>query len=382
MKTKMPKFYSLANIMKAAPEAKYYMVYGQRSNGKTFSVLEYGLRKYLESGEQTAIIRRFKEDFMGGNADDMFKNFIHNEWRGNVIEELSKGEWNFVKYEKSKWYLEHINEDGETDKKDPNPFAYRFALTDEEHKKGTGYPLITTILFDEFITRSYYLPNEFITFMNILSTVIRLRDNAKIFMCANTINKYSLYFNEMGLTRVKNQKQGTIDVYEYGSSGLQVAVEYSEFSAKAKKSDIYFAFDNPKLKMITTGEWEISLYPHCPVDYFPNEVIYQYFIVFDNEILHCEIINHKNHINESKVEEQLFTFVHRKTTPIKDDGVCMVFQDKNEPKANYARKINKPTTPIQKKIWWFYVADKIYYQDNSVGETMRNYLEWCNHESN
>ena len=56
-----------------------------------------------------------------------------------------------------------------------------------------------TILFDEFITKGMYLTDEFMAFMNTLSTIIRQRDNVKIFMCGNTVNKFNPYFEEMGL---------------------------------------------------------------------------------------------------------------------------------------------------------------------------------------
>ena len=58
------------------------------------------------------------------------------------------------------------------------------------------------ILFDEFITRSMYLPDEFVIFTNVLSTIIRDRNNVKIFMCGNTVNKYCPYYKEMGLNNV------------------------------------------------------------------------------------------------------------------------------------------------------------------------------------
>ena len=92
-------------------------------------------------------------------------------------------------------------------------------------------------------------------FTNILSTIIRQRDDVKIFLCGNSINKVNPYFTEMGLTKAKNQAKNTIDVYTYGNSDLKVAVEYTgdvnTTGKSLKGSDKYFAFDNPKLKMIT-----------------------------------------------------------------------------------------------------------------------------------
>ena len=51
------------------------------------------------------------------------------------------------------------------------------------------------------------------------------------------------------------EKAAMGDVYKYGDSGLSVAVEYCESTQKfgGKKSDVFFAFDNDRLKMVTTG---------------------------------------------------------------------------------------------------------------------------------
>ena len=34
--------------------------------------------------------------------------------------------------------------------------------------------------------------------------------------------------------------------------------------------DVYFAFNNPKLQMITSGAWEMAIYPHNKVKYKPK----------------------------------------------------------------------------------------------------------------
>ena len=62
-------------------------------------------------------------------------------------------------------------------------------------------------------------------------------------MLGNTVNKYSPYFEEMGLKHVKEQKQGTVDVYKYaGNDKLTVVVDYTSTSRSqgGKASDVYF----------------------------------------------------------------------------------------------------------------------------------------------
>ena len=51
-----PKYYSLDRIL--SKEACYNIIFGERSNGKTYSVLKYSIKHYFETRGQFAIVRR------------------------------------------------------------------------------------------------------------------------------------------------------------------------------------------------------------------------------------------------------------------------------------------------------------------------------------
>ena len=367
-KQEQQEYYTLAPILKE--KAHYNIIIGERSNGKTYSVLQKIVNDYAKEGKQAALLRRMQEDFIGKRGAGLFEPLIDN----GEIEKATNGAWTSVYYYASRWFLCRYEEDkkGNTERiTDNQPFMYGFALSQMEHEKGTGYPNVKTIVFDEFITRMAYLRDEFVLFMNTLSTIIRSRDDVTIFMLGNTVNKYCPYFDEMGLRHIKDMKQGEIDVYQLKhTSGkiLKVAVEYCKPFEKGKKSDFYFAFDNQKLEMITTGVWEIDIYPHCPYHYKPKHILFTYFIEFDRELLQCEIV---------QVDGVCFTFIHRKTTPLKHPDTDLVFTTRYDARPNYRRKLTKPRLDIERKIAEFYATDKIFYQDNEVGEIVRNYLLWC-----
>jgi hypothetical protein len=354
------KYYRLKKIL--SYNAKYNFIFGERSNGKTYSVLEHGLINYIKTGKQTAIIRRYQDDFTGKRGQMMCDNLVTN----GAVAKLTNGEWTTIYYYGSRWYLARIEEDRII--KDTNPWAFGFALTSEQHDKSTSYPNVTTILFDEVISRTGYLDSEFVLFTSVLSTIIRDRTDVTIFMLGNTINKYCPYFKEMGLKHVKEMDPGDIDVYSYGESGLTVAVEYTKSNAEGKPSDVYFAFDNPKLSMITGGAWELDIYPHCPVKYKPKDIIFIYFILFDSAVLQCEIVS---------VDDVTFTFIHKKTTPLMDPYHDLIYTPDFSPRHNYRRLITQPQDDLDKKIAWYYKTDRIFYQDNEVGEIVRNYLMFC-----
>ena len=369
------KFYSIRHLIQLHPDAQYYVVYGQRSNGKTYSTFDYCLEEYFKNGHEIAYIRRWKEDIKQSNMNKLFDGLI----RDGKIKKYSKGKYEEVLYYGRAFYLvgyENITkEDGTIERKKivhDKPFCYVYVLTEEEHNKGFESPEIWNIIFDEFIARGRYLPDEFITFQNTLSTIIRLRDNVKIFMLGNTINRYSIYFNEMGLSNIQKQKIGTIDVYNYGESGLKVVCEYSDIEAKKKRSDVYFAFENPKLQMITRGAWEIAIYPHLYPDmkYLPKDVKYFYFIEFDNILLQCDIIALKD-------KKMLFTFIHLKTTPIKEDNRNLVYTLNPNAKKNYRRNLLIAFSPLEKLIVDMFRKDKVFYQNNEIGDVVRNYINVC-----
>ena len=362
------EYYNLQPILSEG--AHYNLIIGERSNGKTYSTLLYALRMYTKKGFQTALLRRMQEDFVGKRGASLFNPLVDN----GEIEKATCGEYDSIYYYGGRWFLCKYtqNDKGQFERiVDKTPFMYGFAISQMEHEKGNGYPDVKTIIFDEFITRMSYLRDEFVLFMNTLSTIIRSRDDVKIFMLGNTVNKYCPYFDEMGLRHIKDMKQGEIDVYQLKhSSGktLKVAVEYCKPFEKGKKSDFYFAFDNQKLEMITSGVWEIDIYPHCPYKYKPKNVLFTYFIEFDRNLLQCEVV---------QVDDVCFTFIHRKTTPLKNPDNELIFSTKYDARPNWRRKITKPNLDVERKILEFYYTDKIFYQDNEVGEVVRNYLIWC-----
>ena len=360
-------YYNIGKLLKT--KAKYKIVFGERSNGKTFQILLHGLKKYLKSGGQLAVIRRWKEDFKGKRAQAYFDNLVCDGNGHNHVKELTNGLWETIIYNAGKWYLAKWNEKEQKYITEPEPFAFAFALSDMEHDKGNSYPHVMTIFFDEFMTRSIYLPDEFILFMNTISSICRSRNNVEIFMAANTVSQYCPYFEEMGLKHVRQMKQGDIDVYKYGDSELTVAVEYASSMPVGKPSDVYFAFDNPKLQMITGGAWELDIYPHLQTKYKEKDVKFRYFVLFKEHILQCNIVVRDN---------EMFTFIHKKTTELKAQDKDIIFTTEADQRNNYLGRLTKPTNKLGKKLLWFFVVNKVFYASNEVGEIMNNYLNWSN----
>ena len=356
------KYYSLNKINKK--NATYNVIFGERSNGKTYATLKQALENYFNNGSQFAYIRRWSVDVQPKRMNNLFNAIIEDGY----LEKLSGGKFTAIFFRTGRFYLCTYNDKGKPIYNEEDVIGYAFSLSENEHNKANSYPKVTTIIFDEFLTNKIYLPDEFMLFMNTVSTIVRQRTNVKIYMLGNTVNKFCPYFKEMGLTNILTMKQGTIDVYTYGETRLKVAVEYADSKKKFKKNNFYFAFNNPKLKMITGGAWELNIYPHAPVKWLPKNIIFTYFIDFNDNIYQCEIINKDNNV---------FTYIHEKTTPIKNPDKDIIYTLDYNPKINYNVNILKPLTDYQNKITWFFTHDRVYYQDNNVGDAINNYLKIC-----
>lgn len=356
-------YYNLDRIKRK--KAVYNVIFGERSNGKTYSVLMEGLRVYWKTGGQLGIIRRWKEDITGRRATGIMNALNENE----EVHKITDGEFQGIHYYNGRFFLCTYADDGKVIYSDDDCMGYLFALSDTEHNKSISYPKITTIMFDEFLTKHLYLNDEFVLFMNTISTIVRQRTDVKIYMLGNTVNKYCPYFQEMGLKHIQKMEQGTIDVYKYGNSKLTVAVEFCSSTSHKKENNFFFAFDNPKLDMITGGAWELDIYPHNPIKYKPKDIQFIYFILFNESIYQCEIVS---------IDNITFTFIHVKTTDLKDTENDLIYTLDFIPKMNYNRNIFRPINKLQEKVLWYFKTDRVYYQNNEVGDAISNYLKICN----
>lgn len=350
------KYYSLKNIL--SNNADYNLIIGERSNGKTFATLQYIIDSYMKDKKEGAYIRRWEEDIIGKRAETIFSAIVESGY-------LSKYGYDNIVYSKGAFFFANYDAEKKKMLAEKNPFCYIFSLSHSEHYKSNSYPKISNIVFDEFITRRVYLADEFVIFMNLLSTIIRDRDGIKIFMLGNTVNKYCPYFEELGIANITTMKQGSIDVYSYGDSDLKLAIEYCDNLNKKKQSNKYFAFNNSKLNMITNGQWELSLYPHIPIGYKINtkDIVFCFNVLFGKHKIQGDVISDDNGV---------FIFFHRRTSEIKENEIVYSLQD--VPYKNYHKLMLNGYRKIDLKISSLFKSNKVFYQSNEIGEIIKNYL--------
>lgn len=293
------QYYTIKNIM-SVEDAIYKLIIGERSNGKSYSVTEYALRRAWTEKDyygnkvndyQFAYLRRWREDIKTVSIEEYFAD------KNKLIKEITGGMYDRVIAYQSNLYFAKM--DNETFKIERGKMIGKaMCLTADTHYKSLQFPLIGVIIFEEFITDTY-LPNEPRRLMSIVSTIARKR-NIDVFLIGNTISRLCPYFREWGLIGVLKQKQGTIDIYQYHGEDYEVniALEYCKNIEDKNKIII-----GNSAKMINSGAWDTDEQPHLPKKYNEYLSLYRVLFVHDNFIYMIELLRDKE-------KKNLLLFVH------------------------------------------------------------------------
>lgn len=254
-KPTISRFYSLKNIL--ATNSDINLVIGMRSNGKTYGTLKYFLEQYKAERKRFAYIRRWADDLKGFRAEGLFMPLQQE------VEKLYGKDYSIV-YLRHKYYL--CNEAGEK----LDIIGYTLALSEAAHTKSVAFENIGYICFDEFIQMAgeRKLTDEISKYENTLSTLIRQKQDVKVFLLANTVSKYSPYFSMYGFN-IERIAQGSITTNNFTMDDniLTVSLEYCEYIEEiGKNASKYVRSD-----MIRKGLWEIP--PTDDIPSCPNEII-------------------------------------------------------------------------------------------------------------
>ena len=358
----MDNYYDIEPILKL--DAIYNLIYGKRANGKTYAVCRKILEAYFDEGLPSAYVRRLDEMIKPKNLQELFTPHLE------YIKEKTLGQYNSIFYRSGGFYLCCYDGDLKI-AQDKTPFCRTYAINTAETTKGQDAGPIKYIFFDEFITRQFYLTNEFILWQNLISSLARGRD-LRIIMVANTVSKYCPYFREMGLTRIKDQKQGTIDLYTMGATETKIAVEYSDAEGGGNNVNKYYCFDNPELEMITSGSWEIALYRHIPNGVGSLKPELQFYISFDGQLLRGGLYV----LNDAPL-----LAISRRYKEIKDPENQIIYADNldDPPDPNPLHQTNLQiiATRAHEVILSLIKQHKTYFADNEDGETFASWLKWA-----
>lgn len=263
------------------PDVRIYMLLGQRSDGKTYGIVRDSIIHYLQTGTPSAYIRRFSES-LKSTTDIRDLCRPHTQ----TIIKHSKKHWDGYRYQGRRFYLTS----GVDDKTqvDETAFLRCYALNTWENSKGADAGNVHNVIFDEYVSASKYLPNEYSIFENVLSSILRHRTTSRLIMLGNPVNMICPYYDEFDI-KIHRMKPGDI-VYRVSQSGVKMKFIYiPAMDKKFRKSAGIFDFK--KQSTINTGYWEFGEFPHLPDVEMLNvsEKLAEFAIFFRNQMALCRM---------------------------------------------------------------------------------------------
>ena len=239
----------------------------QRARGKTTNLLLWGLCLHSVVGTQIQYIRQRDSQLVPKLCGKLCD--VINTRKYKYIEKITNGRYNNLYYYGRKWYYRLIDDEGEVVDKSDTPVISCCAIDQNENLKSVyNAPTGDLIIVDEFLTRQGYLADEFVLLNDLLSTIIRDRDTASIYLVGNMIDQYSIYFNELYITDiVKEMTWGEHRNVNCGGTELHIYTLPLDTSEKRKHiNKKYFGWKNQMLTSITgnNGMWQLKNYPKAP----------------------------------------------------------------------------------------------------------------------
>jgi len=276
-----------------AKGAEINIIFGERSNGKSYQVKhKKGVVKYLNTGKRFIYMRRLKEEISAEKVERYFADVD--------VFKLTNGKYNCITMYRKELFLANYNfETGKTSRGEK--IGYAVALSTEQNYAGASYLDVEDIIFEEFMSRSEYLPNESDKLMNFRSTVDRKRNVVRMWLVGNSISRVTPYINDWGLMQiVTNQKQGTIETVElstgtYDENGkeitLKCAIEYCKPTGTSS-----YAIGTHK-EMLNKGSWQSDPQPHLPKSYNCYKVLFRFILFFKGFKFCAELLKDKENSN-------------------------------------------------------------------------------------
>lgn len=237
------EYYNIEKIM--GYDVPYRLIIGSRSNGKTYAVKKMIIDRLAENDHfQFGYCRRLHEYIV---RDKLFNLF--DDIEDYCVERLGSS----ISFNtKNGFYL--------TNDKTKKTIGHCFCVEDSMKYKGLSYPNVKLLFFDEFMDTDGYMDGETSRFLNIISTIRRMRKDFECIMVANTITEYCPYF-ELFKIDVNKIKQGYITYGEH-KKGVKFAIEWCRYldfnyGTENQGKDDFLGFDdNNETSMILNGTWE------------------------------------------------------------------------------------------------------------------------------
>lgn len=252
-------FYDLKPLLDKKPDIA--VIWGQRSNGKTYSVLKYALENYKKTGRTFVYVRRWAEDIVVKSMTKLMSPL--------PVEDIF-GKHKAIKFYRGAFLL-YDEEDAEYE---PKTLGWAVALNQVAHTKSQTFQDVQVIILDEFLQlkSERVLRDEFDAWEQTVSTIVRTLQDVKIFIIGNSICKYSPYFSPYGIdpnTITQGEIKEIMLTNDVGEP-TKVCAEWCKYNPKIGQRTSKYVRGS---KMARTGEWEIQEVANIP--HTDNEESYE-----------------------------------------------------------------------------------------------------------
>ena len=339
--------YNIDEISKE--NANFNLIYGEKSNGKSYQAKhKKAVENYLETGNRFILLRRWKEDISNLWIEQYFSDID--------VEKLTNKKYNCITcYRKTLYFSVY---DAELAKvKRFEKIGYVMALSTEQHYSGGSFLDVDSIIFEEFMERGSYIPNEPDKLMTLYSTIDRKRGTTKLWMVGNSISRVCPYISAWGLDNIfRTIKQGEIEtkIIHNENNDVKIAVEYCKSSGGKT-----MAIGNAS-SMIDKGGWQTFPQPKLPKSKKEYKTLYRFGFQYKNFRFLCEYLI-------DKIENHTCFFIYPKYTEFKENTI--IFSDVVKIDRHWQRDIYNISIKNDKikKFFQTFKENMIFYSSDLCG---------------
>lgn len=380
-RSKKTRYFEVKPILKKYPKARYYFILGGRGTGKTYPVIAQALEDAIKGRGKFAYVRRHKESLSTFNMQQTFS--VHNA----LVEKLTDGAWNRIKYWQRRFWLERWEMNPETGleervAKNNEPIGAAYAMSTWETDKGGDFGFdsgIKNIILDEALSKAgQYLSDEWSVFQNVISSLVRDRweFDTKIWLLANPISKWANpYFRNMGITKQLLNDFGITEIkYPDDKGGTAMSSIFAYIGLTVGEIDpnrdslynTFFAFKNSKgkSKSITHGYWEMEDSSRLPRGVYSesnkNRTVY---CIFNEEKLAIDIMKYD-------FMSKYYLMIYP-TDKIREKTYYMILGTSLDKFAVVGRDNSHPITKL---IMQIYETGQVYYSDDATADAFHGFL--------
>lgn len=340
------KYYNGNALM--ATGAPWLCVLSERSDGKSLWWVKFCIIDYFKTGHKFGYVRRYDNDVKETDVNKYFSD-------KNLIKWLEGAGYSGIKCWRGELWLTQIDE--ETGKNcRVELIGHAFGINTQEHFKGQHFDLYNFV-FEEFITKKLYLPDEFGEFQNLISTANR-EGQFRAILIGNTVARYCPYLREMGIDIFK-AKKGKIYEQDMPVSGGRVIKTAFEYVDPRDKNTFFIGRAE---KSIVNGEFEADEQPHLHFKLKDADILYKCVLVTDQQqAFHVKYVLYENPTN-GNAERYLYVYpMDYEEVDLSFDDIFSTVPAFGDGRFYYAEKRR------HRKLYPLFAAGRVLYSDNLTG---------------